>query len=49
MPCVLADLVDADGQLPNIAPGVLVDGDDIGKCLQQPKQPAAWARLLPEQ
>ncbi|MFF3431486.1 Helicase associated domain protein [Streptomyces sp. NPDC002602] len=46
---VLADLVDADGALPDIAPGVLLDGDDIGKWLQQQKQPATWARLLPEQ
>ncbi len=46
---VLADLVDADGQLPDIAPGVLWDGDDIGRWLQQQKQPATWARLLPEQ
>ncbi|MEV4047692.1 Helicase associated domain protein [Streptomyces sp. NPDC049744] len=46
---VLADLVDADGQLPDIAPGVLMDGDDIGKWLQQQKQPTIWARLLPEQ
>ncbi|WP_369780684.1 Helicase associated domain protein [Streptomyces sp. R33] len=46
---VLADLVDADGQLPEIAPGVLMDGDDIGKWLHQQKQPATWARLLPEQ
>ncbi|GAA3123668.1 hypothetical protein GCM10020254_83550 [Streptomyces goshikiensis] len=46
---VLADLVDADGQLPGIAPGVLMDGDDIGRWLQQQKQPATWARLLPEQ
>ncbi|MEU3408907.1 Helicase associated domain protein [Streptomyces sp. NPDC006670] len=46
---VLADLVDADGQLPDIAPGVLWDGDDIGRWLQQQKQPAIWARLLPEQ
>ncbi|GAB7111074.1 DEAD/DEAH box helicase [Streptomyces phaeofaciens JCM 4814] len=46
---VLADLVDADGQLPDIAPGVLMDGDDIGKWLQQQAQPAIWARLLPEQ
>ncbi|MFG2485012.1 Helicase associated domain protein [Streptomyces virginiae] len=46
---VLADLVDADGQLPNIAPGVLMDGDDIGRWLQQQKQLAIWARLLPEQ
>ncbi|MFJ6785205.1 Helicase associated domain protein [Streptomyces yangpuensis] len=46
---ILADLVDADGQLPDIAPGVLWDGDDIGRWLQQQKQPATWARLLPEQ
>ncbi|MET9734558.1 Helicase associated domain protein [Streptomyces sp. NPDC006458] len=46
---VLADLVDANGQLPDIAPGVLMDGDDIGKWLQQQKQPGTWSRLLPEQ
>ncbi|MGW1521510.1 hypothetical protein [Streptomyces sp. NPDC001436] len=26
-----------------------MDGDDIGKWLQQQKQPPTWARLLPEQ
>ncbi len=46
---VLADLVDADGFLPHIQPGVIFDGDDIGKWLQQQSQPATWARLLPEQ
>lgn len=46
---VLTDLVDADGSLPEIQPGVLMDGDDIGKWLQQQKQPGTWARLLPEQ
>ncbi|MFD4573659.1 Helicase associated domain protein [Streptomyces sp. NPDC058417] len=46
---VLADLVDADGQLPDIAPGVLFDGDDIGRWLQQQKQPATWAQLSAEQ
>ncbi|KKZ69942.1 helicase [Streptomyces showdoensis] len=46
---ILADLVDADGILPHIAPGVLMDGDDIGRWLQQQKQPANWALLLPEQ
>ncbi|MFJ3842352.1 Helicase associated domain protein [Streptomyces sp. NPDC090054] len=46
---VLADLVHADGVLPHIAPGVHFDGDDIGRWLQQQKQPATWARLLPEQ
>ncbi len=46
---VLADLVDADGVLPAIEPGVLMDGDDLGKWLQQQKQPGTWTRLLPEQ
>ncbi|MFF4648118.1 Helicase associated domain protein [Streptomyces sp. NPDC001389] len=46
---ILADLVDADGALPHIAPGVVLDGDDIGRWLQQQKQPTTWARLLPEQ
>ncbi|MET7906398.1 Helicase associated domain protein [Streptomyces sp. NPDC005355] len=46
---VLADLVDADGILPDIAPGVLMDGDDIGKWLQQQKQPGTWAQLSTEQ
>ncbi|MFF8604122.1 Helicase associated domain protein [Streptomyces sp. NPDC015232] len=46
---VLADLVEADGSLPEIQPGVLMDGDDLGKWLQQQKQPGSWARLLPEQ
>ncbi|MFC8295256.1 Helicase associated domain protein [Streptomyces sp. NPDC057242] len=46
---VLADLVDADGHLPAIAPGVLFDGDDIGRWLQRQKNPGTWAQLLPEQ
>ncbi|MGJ7021253.1 hypothetical protein J2Z78_006813 [Streptomyces griseorubens] len=46
---VLAELVDADGHLPDIAPGVTFDGDDIGRWLQQQKQPGTWAQLLPEQ
>lgn len=46
---VLADLVDADGHLPDIAPGVLMDGDDIGRWLQRQKQPATWAQLSNEQ
>ncbi|MEU0657425.1 Helicase associated domain protein [Streptomyces albogriseolus] len=46
---VLADLVDADGVLPDIAPGVLMDGDDIGRWLRQQKQPGTWTRLLPVQ
>ncbi|MGW1186316.1 Helicase associated domain protein [Streptomyces drozdowiczii] len=46
---VLADLVDADGHLPHIAPGVTFEGDNIGRWLQQQKQPATWAQLTPEQ
>ncbi|MEH0598331.1 Helicase associated domain protein, partial [Streptomyces scabiei] len=46
---VLADLVDADGHLPDIAPGVLMDGDDIGRWLQRQAQPATWAQLSTEQ
>jgi superfamily II DNA or RNA helicase len=46
---VLADLVDADGHLPDIAPGVLMDGDDIGRWLQQQRKPATWAQLSNEQ
>ncbi|WP_159672624.1 DEAD/DEAH box helicase [Streptomyces mexicanus] len=45
----LADLVDADGHLPDITPGVLFDGDDIGRWLQQQKKPATWAQLSTEQ
>ncbi|MEV5085547.1 helicase associated domain-containing protein, partial [Streptomyces sp. NPDC056159] len=46
---VLADLVDADGSLPDIAPGVLMDGDDLGRWLQQQKQPGTWKTLSTEQ
>ncbi|MFD8990340.1 Helicase associated domain protein [Streptomyces goshikiensis] len=44
---VLADLVDADGVLPHIAPGVLMDGDDIGKWLQ--RQANSWTELSEKQ
>ncbi|MDT6988102.1 Helicase associated domain protein [Streptomyces lusitanus] len=46
---VLADLVDADGSLPEIQPGVLFEGDDIGRWLQRQKNPGTWSQLLPEQ
>ncbi|MGW2207468.1 Helicase associated domain protein [Streptomyces sp. NPDC001774] len=46
---VLADLVDADGVLPAVEPGVLFEGDDIGRWLQRQKNPGTWAQLLPEQ
>ncbi|MEU3662523.1 Helicase associated domain protein [Streptomyces sp. NPDC032940] len=46
---VLADLVDADGHLPDIAPGVFMDGDDIGRWLRRQTGPVAWRQLSPEQ
>ncbi|MEU3034689.1 DEAD/DEAH box helicase [Streptomyces griseoaurantiacus] len=48
---ILTDLAadERGGVLPDIQPGVTFDGDDIGKWLQQQKQPGTWARLLPEQ
>ena len=41
---VLADLAayKAGGILPGIAPGVLFDGDDLGRWLQRQKQPSTW-------
>ncbi|MEU9862549.1 Helicase associated domain protein [Streptomyces sp. NPDC047971] len=44
---VLADLVDADGVLPSIAPGVLFDGDDLGRWIE--RQVHAWPELSAEQ
>jgi hypothetical protein len=48
---VLADLADteAGGVLPAIQPGVLFEGDDLGKWLQRQKNPGAWAQLSTEQ
>ncbi|MFD6133263.1 Helicase associated domain protein [Streptomyces diastaticus] len=46
---VLADLVDADGVLPHIAPGVTFDGDDIGTWRWRQQEPGTWAQLMPEQ
>ncbi|MFG2123982.1 Helicase associated domain protein [Streptomyces sp. NPDC048710] len=48
---VLADLAadEPGGRLPDIQPGVLMDGDDLGKWLQRQKQPSTWAQLSPEQ
>ncbi|MGW6606133.1 Helicase associated domain protein [Streptomyces sp. NPDC055036] len=46
---VLADLVDADGVLPYIAPGVVYDGDDIGTWRWRQQELGTWAQLLPEQ
>ncbi|MEV4873926.1 DEAD/DEAH box helicase [Streptomyces syringium] len=44
---VLADLIDADGHLPHIAPGVVFDGDDLGRWLQ--RQRRSWTELSEEQ
>ncbi|MGS2585878.1 Helicase associated domain protein [Streptomyces hebeiensis] len=48
---VLADLAaDEDGGvLPDIAPGVLMDGDDIGRWLERQKNPGTWKQLSEEQ
>ncbi|MFF7234493.1 Helicase associated domain protein [Streptomyces sioyaensis] len=46
---VLASLVDADGHLPYIAPGVVFEGDDIGIWRWRQQEPGTWAQLTPEQ
>jgi superfamily II DNA or RNA helicase len=46
---ILADLIDADGSLPDIAPGVLMDGDDIGRWLARQREASTWAQLSTEQ
>ncbi|MFF8531752.1 Helicase associated domain protein [Streptomyces sp. NPDC015532] len=46
---VLADLVDADGHLPDIAPGVTFDGDDIGRWLARQREASTWKLLSEEQ
>ncbi|MEW2546841.1 Helicase associated domain protein [Streptomyces sp. NPDC047002] len=46
---VLADLVEADGVLPYIAPGVTFEGDDIGTWRWRQQEPGTWAQLMPEQ
>jgi hypothetical protein len=44
---MLADLVDADGMLPDIQPGVLFESDDLGRWLE--RQANSWAQLSQEQ
>ncbi|MEU9983800.1 Helicase associated domain protein [Streptomyces sp. NPDC050856] len=48
---VLADLAEDEpgGVLPAIEPGVLFEGDDIGRWLQRQKKPATWKLLSTEQ
>ncbi|MEU9775220.1 helicase associated domain-containing protein [Streptomyces sp. NPDC047968] len=35
--------------MPDIAPGVLFEGDDIGRWLERQKNPGTWAQLSTEQ
>ncbi|MEU9158097.1 Helicase associated domain protein [Streptomyces sp. NPDC048417] len=46
---ILADLVDADGVLPAIQPGVLFEGDDLGRWLARQREASTWAQLSTEQ
>ncbi|MEU0254753.1 Helicase associated domain protein [Streptomyces sp. NPDC006184] len=48
---VLAELAadEPGGVLPDIAPGVLMDGDDIGRWLQQQRKRGTWKQLSTEQ
>ncbi|MFJ3498835.1 Helicase associated domain protein [Streptomyces sp. NPDC086091] len=46
---ILADLVDADGSLPDIQPGVQFEGDDIGRWLVRQRDASTWALLSTEQ
>ncbi|MCC5036998.1 Helicase associated domain protein [Streptomyces sp. WAC 00631] len=48
---VLADLAadEPHGILPDIQPGVLFEGDDLGKWIARQKQPGSWAQLSTEQ
>ncbi|MGW2563888.1 Helicase associated domain protein [Streptomyces sp. NPDC001514] len=46
---VLADLVDADGHLLAIQPGVLFEGDDLGKWLARQREASTWAQLSTDQ
>jgi superfamily II DNA or RNA helicase len=47
----LADLAEDEpgGMLPDIQPGVLMDGDDLGRWLARQSHQATWAQLSPEQ
>ncbi|MEV7129629.1 Helicase associated domain protein [Streptomyces sp. NPDC093260] len=48
---VLADLAadEPGGRLPDIAPGILHDNDDLGRWLRRQKQPSTWKQLTTEQ
>jgi hypothetical protein len=38
-----------DGHLPDIAPGVLFEGEDIGTWRWRQREPGTWTQLLPKQ
>lgn len=48
---VLADLADTEpgGSLPDIQPGVLMDGDDLGRWLARQREASTWTQLSAEQ
>jgi hypothetical protein len=46
---VLADIVEDEGGLPYLAPGVVWDGDDIGKWRWRQEEPGTWRQLSTEQ
>ncbi|MFB7837730.1 Helicase associated domain protein [Streptomyces sp. NPDC056056] len=48
---ILASLAadEAGGVLPDIAPGVVFDGDDLGKWLARQREASTWAQLSDEQ
>ncbi|MDD1064106.1 Helicase associated domain protein [Streptomyces cocklensis] len=46
---VLADIVEDEGGLPYLAPGVIWDGDDIGKWRWRQQEPGTWKQLSTEQ
>ncbi|WP_406173216.1 Helicase associated domain protein [Streptomyces canus] len=48
---ILSDVTadEPGGVLPDIAPGVLFDGDDLGKWLKRQKNPGTWKQLSTEQ
>ncbi|MFK3734612.1 Helicase associated domain protein [Streptomyces sp. NPDC088090] len=48
---VLTDLAadEPHGRLPEIQPGVLFEGDDLGKWLARQREASTWAQLMPEQ
>ncbi|MFI0941342.1 Helicase associated domain protein [Streptomyces sp. NPDC021020] len=46
---VLADIVEDEGGLPYLAPGVIWDGDDLGKWRWRQQEPGTWKQLSTEQ